>query len=572
LGINILKDVAIESRCSKYKISPIILSLIIINILFINPCFSETIKTQSSIQLKKVLRELKSKNISYKVNKNTVKTFVYRLMLRDSKRYRSIKIRRNNKIIYKNKLYYIQYSDSNYDITRRAKEIFIKKGFSSNHLIILKKRTKVSSYTITYKTTKELKTTPTTELQTEFRLAQSKFKIEQAYNSKYHAEYLDFFTGFEFERQSYTGKLLARTEHINEVNKDYSFAKTTFEIDEVFLKFEYGNGQFTLGKQLFSWGVFDEFSNLDRVNIKNLTRFIFDSGEAYRRPLTGIRYELYSGDFKLDTFLDFGFEPGKSIVENSLWSGIDRKSGIIRGGNTEILPPILIREVAINSNTRNEPSYGFRLTSSHSSDLSFTFLNAYPDLPSIGLSETLRSQILKNNVDKNGLREGIELNFNKELIYGIDYTKTISGQLYKIEATYIPNSLVIIADLSTLEIPKGRISIGGDLEFNTNSTTISWQILSEKIITSEDTFLEKNLTQYVLLSSSRFMADKMDLGIKLLSNANDKSFFIAPYLNYELNDYDTIKVNNYQFSGNDDSFFGFHKNNSFTSLSYERLF
>lgn len=527
--------------------------------------------------MKHVVGILKKNNAKYSIKKTNRKITVYSVLIKDSKTNRNKKIRRTKKVFVKNKLFYEQFSTTKKKMAKMAIKIFEKKRFYKKNIKLIKKSKKITQYVIRYKRSSPLKSKDNSEVSAEYRLAQSKLRLEyqKSTSGDYYGEYGDLLTGLEVEGEKYSGKIMGRFEFFGQEKLDFEdnkYKKHNIDLGETYLNFELGSGQLTVGRQMFSWGVFDEFSNLDRTNIKNLPRFVFDSGESYRRPISSLRYEYYKNDWKIDAFVDFGLEQGKELDEKSLWTGINRKLGIIRGADTNLLDPSLVKNMKSHFIKRDKAGQGLRVTHSSSGDLSFTYLNAYSDLPTIEFSETLRNQILAESVDSNGLSEGINLMFYQESVFGIDYANTFWGQLFKFEITYTPNSLVIVEDLSLKKLKRSRLSVGGDFEFDFLSTTLTWQVVSEQVLSDEETLLDKNLKQYIFQSSSRLIEDKIELGLKTIYNGNDKSYFLSPFVNYELSDSDTLGLSMHTFFGEEGSFFGYHEEDNLTSLSYQKLF
>jgi hypothetical protein len=555
---------------------------------------AERFQSTDIYKVKKLINELKSDGIEYKIYKKHRKVNIYSLLLKDSKKYRNLRIKRIKKVIFKNKLHFVQYSTPIKSKVIKALELYTNKGFIRTDLIVVSKKRDIRFYTVKYTEgaesdsedhtddtfSEEIADSETTtdtvfdDMSYSYKLAQSKLKIEKqlGHKNSYDSTYGNLLAGVEFESEVVSMKIMGRLEFFDEKNENRKFQDTKAELDETYINFEVGKGQITLGKQLFSWGTFDEFSNLDRVNIKNSPRFIFDSGESYRRPITAIRYEYYSGNWKVDSYVDFGLEPGREMNENSLWTGINLDTGEVRGGDPDILNSLLVINVSTHFKKRDEMGYGLRITNSGWGDLSFSYLSAYPDLPVLEFSELLRQQVLTSSVDLLGLAAGVNFSFFKEDVYGLDFTKTFAGHLYKIEFSYISNSLVLTNQFKLKEIPKTRISLGGDLEFNLFSTTLTWQVISEQVNTSDETLMDKQLTQYVLNTSSRFIEDKLETGVRFVSNQNDKSSYVSPYLNFDLSDSEKIGFSTSIFTGNERSFFGYHSDDNFSTVNFIKLF
>ncbi|MEZ4871686.1 MAG: hypothetical protein R2827_05440 [Bdellovibrionales bacterium] len=551
-------------------------SLIIISLITIYSS-SSMAKIVRGYNLKKAqayVERLKEQNIDYELKKSKEEKDVYYLLVQDSKQYSSINLKRQQKVTFKKKSYFIQLITLKREKTDQRRQELLAAGVRPNHIIRIKKRKEIPVYIISVNETEKTPDLKLSDYFSAFSMAQSKLFVEgHVGDSEYQSGYVNALVGFDYFGDEVTGKLMGRIEIWNEESANMNFHKNIIELDEAYLNKPFSMGQLTVGKQLFSWGVFDELSSFDRVNIKNLPRFVFDSGASYRRPITAMRYQHYSGSWKWDGYVDFGLEKGRKQSEESLWTGISREEGTIRGGDPELIAPSLITNVRMGFGEREDQSYGVRITRTGEGDVSFTYLNAYPDVPGLQFSETLRQQILLASVDATGLSAGVDFEYFKEQVFGLDYVNTFDGQLYKVELAYILNSAVLNEVLEVTEIPKFRLAIGGDFEFSSWTTTLTWQVVHEQLLEDQETFLDNSdLIQYILQSSTLMMADKLRVELRAILNGADSSLYFSPYFGYDLSDTSTFGVAVHIFNGHADSFFGFHDKNDFLEIRWQKLF
>ena len=548
--------------------------------LFCQNLYSSEFKTFNKNKVNEKIKILRSNDIDYLLQKRELNLHIYSVILKDSKKYLNLKIKRVKKVYYKKNLFLYQLITTSKSKALKVVKSLVKQGVKKSDVKVVKKKKVFIQYIVDYDSAKEIledaqiDESMDSEVLSSFSLARSRLKLESqnGFKESYNGSYIDLLTGVEVDKENYTLKLMGRIESFNENNRIGNLNKTIYNFDEFYYKTDVLSSQITIGRQLFSWGTFDEFSNLDRVNTKNLARFVFDSGEIYRRPISAIRIETYISDFKIDTFYDFGLETGQRFIENSLWAGLNFKDGLIRGGDPTLLNPNLVQNVSKSFAGRMEPGYGIRSSYSGWADVAFTYLRAYPDFPILKISNTLKNQILTNSVNQAGLEDGVTIGFEQEDVFGLDFTKTFWGQLFKFELSYIPDSSVLVESLEIKNIPRSRTSIGGDLELDLFATTITWQYISERLITSENTFLDLELNQFILNTSSSFIQDKLQVGLRYISNLNDNSSYFSPYANYDLSDSDLIGIYYSYFNGEENSFFGFHKEDSILSLNYKKLF
>ena len=64
--------------------------------------FSKTYKSSDVDKIKNLITKLKRRKIPYKFSKSKESKLQYQLLLKDYKRYRNLKIRRDGRTIYKN--------------------------------------------------------------------------------------------------------------------------------------------------------------------------------------------------------------------------------------------------------------------------------------------------------------------------------------------------------------------------------------------------------------------------------------------------------------------------------------
>ena len=531
--------------------------------------FSKTYKSSDVDKIKNLITKLKRRKIPYKFSKSKESKLQYQLLLKDYKRYRNLKIRRDGRTIYKNQLFYLQFRSPNLKTVQNVKKVFINKGFKAKHLVILRKKSPITVFKI-----KTLKKRPKAQQNPlalfDLRMAQTRIRVEYGAGGsedRFSNTYGNLLTGIELSHPSYLIKTLGRVEYYKE---DYQ--EEVYELDETYLTTQIGNAQLTLGKQLFSWGTFDEFSTFDRVNIKNTQRFVFDSGENFRRPITAARLEMYSGSFKLDTFIDFGLESGRKIVRNSRFGYFNPETGEIRGADPDLVPPTLIKNTTTHFDGREKISYGARLSYSSNFDFSLNFLKAHNDFPMAKVSDELRAEVLSNSITPVGLNAGINMQYFQEEVIGVDFAKTIAGQLYKFEVAYIQNSPTLDSSLKIQEFNKSRLSLGGDFELDSLATTLTWQIVNQTVLTSEEILMNKEMNQVILQSSTDTMLDKGRYGLRIIANTSDSSAYASPFFDYDYNDNLTLGLNYHYFTGEDYSFFGSNKEDNFINFKMRLLF
>ena len=521
-------------------------------------------KSANTKKISRYIKKLKAKNINYKIKKSSYIRPVYLVSVQDYKRYKNSRIKTKSRILIKNKLFFIQYITASPKKALEVKKLLIKNGILARHIKFLKRKRKINMYSIIKSKETQI---PSWIDEVDTRMAQTRINTHFGSGKDFVNNYGSVVTGMEFDHPGFLFKLKGRAEYYQE---DYD--ETVIELDETYITKQIGNSQMTIGKQLFSWGAFDEFSTFDRVNIKNIQRFVFDAGEAFRRPISGIRLENYFGAFKLDAFYDFGLESGRKIVEESRFSGYDRENGRIRSADPELIDPTLVKNVNTYYQFRDKQSFGLRLSYSSDFDLSLNYLRAYNDYPMVEISKTLRSEILTGFVTNAGLAAGLTLAYYQEEVIGVDFAKTWWGQLFKFEAALINDTPVIDENLTLQKYSKSRFAMGGDIELDSLSSTITWQFVNEKLLTSDEILLNKELTQYIIQTTTSFWLEKARTGIRFVANSNDTSFYLAPYIDYDYSDRLIMGLSYHYFEGEPETFFGFNRDDKFASFNLKYLF
>ena len=533
---------------------------------------AETYVTSKKSKVRKLLKKLKSEGTTYRIFKKDVIKNVYSVLIKTSA-LSKIRLKKVKKVKFKNQFYYIQYSSTKSQNAKRYRDQLKRLGIDKQDLKIIKRKQNFYLYTIKYNE-EVVKEVDEVESELNLSLAQSRLHTEfqQGEKGELSSIYSYLLTGVEIEEDYYSGKFLARINYDSESNEYTNINESNIELDEFYLNKSFGDFQVTIGKQLFSWGTFDELSSFDRVNLKNTKRFVFDFGEEFRRPITAFRIQYYFGDYKLDTFFDFGLEEAKSMDIESRWSGLNQETGIIRGVDPSLVSSSLVKNVTIHEKQKEHVAYGLRLSYSGEGDFSFNYLNAYSENPALRISTTLRNEILLNSVSLVGLKSGIDFDYFRENVFGIDYSNNMFGDLYKFEFSYTVDAPMLSEDLRLVKVPKFKSMIGGDIEINLFATTLTWQYSHEKYSSDTELLLDDSLDQFVLNSSSFFLEDKLEAGLRVLFNISDSSRYTSPFFNYELSDNENLGMYYSLFEGSDNSFFGHHSDDSLFGLKFQRLF
>ena len=511
-----------------------------------------------SLQGKSTVVTKKRKNIS-----------LYRLYIKDNQNIRHFRFNRTKRHILKKELYFLIYSTiKNKDFKRKYAQVR-KQGIPKSAIYKVTSKKKFTIYSV------EISAAADDEYDTQknLSLAQSRIRFTpNMSNSNQFSSYGELVTGIENIGDTDNIKLTARYEQYSETSRVGEYYLSKIEIDEAYLNFTYSQSSLTLGKQLFSWGVFDEFSAIDRVNIKNSPRFIFDTGEYLRRPITAVRYEEYFNNFKVDFFIDSGSEEGKQLSPNSLWTGIDQVSGTLRGFTKEQINSDAIKDLKVYTKDRTNISQGIRLSYNSDLNAAISYLKAYTQEPILTFGRKLRSDILADSISTEGLSSGVYLEYIQEDIFAIDLTKKTGNHLFKAEYSYIPNSPLLLKSLKTIRERRQSFSLGSDMSFPVYNTKIKWQFITDHYLTEEETFRDPSSSRFMLRTESLFAKDKLSTGIDTRLYMEGSSLSFRPYIDYKLSDSDTLGISYYYFSGNSETYFGYHSEDSVAVVQYQKSF
>lgn len=539
--------------------------------------FGKSIIVSSKGSAHKVIAKLKNLGVEYKISRIKKNNIYYELYVQDLRLYRTKKIQRNKRRIIKRKTYLQQSSSKDLTRINIIKKRLVKFGLNQRHILILKKKQQKISYKITYN---KIAKVPVEE-EANTALAQSSIVLSQEVSDKskeYVGSFINVVTGMEYEKSRFFGVLKLRAEkydqnylYLNSEEKEKS-SSNHFELDETYLKFTQERYSLTLGKQLFSWGVFDELSFFDRVNIKNNERFIFDFGEQYRRPLTSLRYQYLFDSSKLDVYVDFGVDKSRLPKLTSNWSGVDVYNGRIRGIPLSDIEQNIIKNMNLNLIERNSPGIGMRYSFSNSvGDFSFNFIRAHSNTFSIKFSRELQAALLTNVFSMSALKKGVDVYFPVETVVGLDYTNAFGAFILKMELGTILDSPYLDKNFNLEKQNKIVGGIGGEYEMDSIPFRLDFQYVIEKL-NQDDVWGRTKYDRFFYRVSKKFLREMLEIGIKQIITLVDDSYYSGLYIKYEWTDNFSSELGGNTFNGKDGTFFGYHNEDSFSYLKLKYLF
>lgn len=545
---------------------------------------ADSINIYSAQTLKKVVQKLKNSGAEYDVIKAKKTKRIFYLLVANNKIYRNKKIKRSARIFLKRKKYFVQLKTLKLS---RAKEEYGKlyeRGVKQKDIRIIQRVKKVPFYIVTYEIPE--KTRIDEESWTEnFSLSQSSFLVDyQSGMGKglVNSSYIDLLIGGLYEEDSLTLKASARYESFEQrynllsvegknLGKEKS-SKSYLNFDESYFNIESNNWSLTGGKQLFSWGVFDELSFFDRVNLKNADRFVFDYGQDFRRPISAIRLQYLKDNSKLDMFVDFGTEEGRLPAKDSIWTGVDQENGKLRGADLSQTQQALFKNTNIHTEKRSSVGYGLRV--SHDSDwgdISLNYLDTYSDQFTLKFSDKLQQELVSGSTSLAGLESGVIVYFPREKVYGFDYANNIGMSIWKVELAVIDNFTIIEENFATTRIRKTSSSLGQEIEFESFSSRIYWQYTLEGL-EQEDLWGNKKYERFFWQFSHKFLDETLEVGLRQIYLLSDSSYYSNIFFDYEFTDEEKLNVGFHGFTGDEKTFFGHHENDDFLNLKFTKLF
>jgi hypothetical protein len=556
--------------------------LFILLVLASNVCFSKTLVVHSEKKLEKVINLLEARNIPFNVDESKKKVKVYYLLVQDNKLYRNKRLKKITGITLNNHKYFKQRASVRMASIKKKYVDFYNLGIKKKHMRIVRRLKNIPVYTVTYSKSEIL--TSETFLES-FNLSQSSLIFDYQYGnaeSKISNIYGSLLTGGAIEGDGLDLKIKVRLEgheqsytvlqKANLAEENVQTSKSYLNLDETYFKFSSESYSLTIGKQLFSWGTFDELSFFDRVNIKNSDRFVFDYGEDYRRPMTGIRYQYFLENGKVDFFWDTGLDKGRLPFKDSMWSGVDQSNGKLRGVELSETQQRLFENVNLNVEDRAKQGFGVRYSKTNNlGDFSLNFLKGHSDTVTMRVSDILIDELNSNATTTNGLEEGVIIFFPEETVFGVDYTNAFGFHIVKVEIALIDNFKILNEKFELKKITKSVFSLGEEIEFDSTNARLNWQYTRESL-SDVDGWGQDTYQRFFWQFSNRFYYEKLEIGIRQIHFLTDKSFYTNLFLDYSFTDNDRIQFGPHIFTGDELSLFGYHRKDNFLNLKYIRLF
>lgn len=354
---------------------------------------------------------------------------------------------------------------------------------------------------------------------------------------KYSSQFYDLKTGLDFQINSLQLRTNIRAESLIEKNSRANISEARVGLDEFYGKWNSDKFSLTLGRQLFSWGIFDEFSQFDRVSFRNINRFPFDVQDMYRRPITAARLTNYIGSLTIDSFVEFISEEDRFLSKNANFS------------------PIAESTLTLVEVPRQEASYGIRVKSFGGLEYSLNFMRAPTLLPVVYLNKNFE----------------LETTYPNEELMGIDVVHSIDNLLLKFEVAYFNKAVGVDDDLNFILGKRNSYSVGFDSYFSFFDFNWNFQARSEEF-TDDDSGEITRSSIFISEFRKKFFAEKLTLGLRNIIFGADGSGYQKLFLGYTYSDSLDFELSQHSFDGRADSTFGTFADKDYIDFSFKYLF
>lgn len=474
----------------------------------------------SAKQASKIKIELDKEGLKYNIQKRVQTKIVYYIVsTKKLKQSRQIKVKKRSMSVVRV-----------FENKRKARKIltYMKKKYPKIPLYILKKQKKHNRYAF------ELVDESLFEWNLSPGHARAVFSQDA---NEYSSQFYDIKTGLDFQINSLQLRTNVRTESLIEKNSRANISETRVGLDEFYGKWNSDSFSFTLGRQLFSWGIFDEFSQFDRVSFRNINRFPFDVQDMYRRPITAARLTSYIGSLTIDSFLEFVSEEDRFLSKNANFSPI-----------AESTFPLI--EVP-----RQEASYGIRVKSFGALEYSLNFMRAPTLLPVVYLNESFE----------------LETTYPNEELMGLDVVHSLGDSLLKFEYAYFSKAIGVNEDLSLVLGKRNSFSIGLDSYFSFLDFNWNFQARSEDFV-DDDSGESTKSSIFISELRKKFLAEKLTIGLRNIIFGDDGSGYQKVFLGYTYSDSLDFELSQHSFDGRADTTFGVFAEKDYVDFSFKYLF
>jgi hypothetical protein len=365
-------------------------------------------------------------------------------------------------------------------------------------------------------------------------------------------------------------------------------------LDEAYVDLFFDRFDVRIGNQIVGWGRTDVINPTDNINPIDLTSVITGDVSEKKVPTPALKLDYYLGNTTAEVVVIPFFQEHKYDLVGSDFSIF--RYGLFTDYVGGVFPwayllddesEKLINRTSLSVVSPNKPSDspeniqgGMRISSKYRGwDFSLSYLNMYDRLPTVELSEGLRSAIVTGSVvgyigglTPAGLANALSLDYHRYHMVGLDFATTWGSWGIRGEGALFLDRYTYTTDLDSIKNNYLLYVVGVDRLF-ANDFYVNLQFVQKAILDWGHNYVEdefqSGLTLYTYKEFELF-GRKIVPEVRALYDINGEGFFITPKVTYKWTDDLEFCLGMNIFEGKRDSVFGYFTDNdqAFFEIKY----
>ena len=351
---------------------------------------------------------------------------------------------------------------------------------------------------------------------------------------------------------------------------------------EAYLELRKESYNFSVGRQIVTWGKLDDAVIVDKINPQDYSRFIIYDKQERKDPALMALFKYFNDDISMEVaYLPF-FEPSHVKMFGSDWAVFGNLMEAVNYGTYTSAQRSAVNSIAIsdhdtvNDNSLKNSQAGLRFRGKVKDvDYSLYYMNVYNSIPSLK-EKTANGTIVKRFLYEptaGNLSSLVSANLSAEdyilekvhpriNVIGADYETVIGEYGFRGELAFLMGIPFTSQDFFYVE--KDVISIGIGIDHTTaNNIYIDLQLVQDYILNYESLFAqEKSPVSITGTFSKDLLRGKLALDLDWAFNITYSDWMVNPQATYEVASGVDVKVGGFVFGGGDPStLFGKFDNN-----------
>lgn len=363
--------------------------------------------------------------------------------------------------------------------------------------------------------------------------------------------------------------------HINLEGRGEVFRGDDFDEDfdwflkEAYIEMRRKNFNFSVGRQIITWGKLDDVAILDRMSPQEYQWFILIDKQKRKLPVFLFKYDYYGENWEVESVFIPTFKPSYLRFFGSDWAIFDHSKRSIAQGNFSAATKDVVNRIKIQErdeltgHTFDNAQFGIRFRSRLGEvDYALYYMYINNSLP------TLREKTATGNILKKFLYIPTAENLSalvgtsptdedltllrehpKSNVFGVDW-ETILGEVgLRGEIGYLSGLPYLRDNFSYVR--KDTVSFGVGLDHTTaNNFYVNLQFIEDYIIQYEPLFVQEENTHRLTGTFKKdFLRGDLFLNLDWMVNVSNRDWMLNPQIRYTIADGFDVSIGGFIFGG-----------------------